>query len=285
MMIYPPKTATMSPALRIKLLQLFPNWKLNEREGIWLWICIQAKGLELSASEFRTDDAWYKIIDFIQNENLIEDLEYEKATNILPEHCLEWIEKDGRQVNWLLNELEDLFRKDGKRLPKLPAHIKKKEKLIGLMDYLMEVIERKQSILNRLQRRWNQHIKDDTRYSWFQRGSEKQKIEIAWNWYQKNHPQVTRNASKFNNLYDLLYCLDTANIDLDARLFHLTEIKKAFKLNQTKLNLEGKKQTNLALEEEVRDQLNNLAKNNKTTMTLIVEKLIRHAHQNGMPKD
>lgn len=275
----------MSLALRVSLQQTFPNWKLDERERTWLWIHLQTEGLEISSSTFRTDEAWFQVIDFVKNQRLLTELEEEKATTILPEHYLEWIEKDGRQVNWLLNELENLFHKEKIDLPKLPAHLKKREKLIGLIDYLKERIEKKQNTLDRLRRIWNQHIKDDKHYSWFLRGSEKQKIDIAWEWYQENHPKVTRNASKFNNLNDFLYYLDTSGIDLDARLFHITKIKNAFKLKQTKLNLEGKKQTNLALDEEVRDQLNNLAKNNKTTMALIVEKLIRHAHQNGMPKD
>lgn len=285
MTIYHSKASTMSLQVSPSLAMAFPNWKLDERERIWLWAHIQTKGLKLSASEFRTDNSWSKIIDFIYKENLIEELKSEKSINIIPEHLLEWIEKDGRQVNWLLNEIEDLLHKEEISPPELPIGLKKREKLIGTIDYLKRGIEKKQKILDRLQIRWNLHLRDDKHYRWFTSGIKKQKIEIAWDWYQKNHFRVVRNASKFNNLDDFLYCLDTADFDLEARLFHITEIKKAFKLNQTKSNLEGKKQTNLALDEKARDQLNNLARNNKTTMTIIVEKLIQHAHKNGMPKD
>lgn len=94
MLITSSKTAPMSLALRAKLQLTFPNWKLDERERTWLWIHLQTEGLEISSSTFRTDEAWFQVIDFVRNQRLLTELEEEKATKILPEHCLEWIEKD-----------------------------------------------------------------------------------------------------------------------------------------------------------------------------------------------
>lgn len=271
---------------RTALKEHFRDWRLNDRDLVWLWLSLRDRASDAFPVEaYGANDMCDRMADFIEDERMRGDLAEARAVTMLPDHDLQWIGKSGRQVNWLLREFLEYLRENQLPAPACPAHLSPRDELIALLDYWRDPIAQKQRLLDRLQRKWNRHLADDKHYAWFKRGDEKQKCEVAWDWYQQEYPRLVREASKFAKLDDILFCLDTSNLKLDEKRFHLEEIKRELKRRQSRNNLEGKSQTNLALSGEIRSQLNMLAAKQGLTLVAVVERLIQHANRYGMPKE
>lgn len=264
-----------------KLKDAFPQWNWSPRVLTWLWLVLEAKGSRLSPDEFGVEAMYDEMGDFAYNERLHDLLNDEYQTSMLPEHSLEWIDKNGRQVNWLFYKLKE----ERNRLPRqYPVKLNVREKFIAAIDYLAIPLSKKEKLIEQLNRSWVRHSAEDKHYDWFKGSQPKLRCEIAWNWYQENYPRRMRETLKFKNLSDVLVFLDTSGFELDEKRFHIEQIKKKFNLNKTKANLDGKKQTNLALREEIREQFDELAKKERMTLVEIAEHLIQHAHRYGMPQ-
>ncbi|MFC5427554.1 hypothetical protein ACFPTO_01825 [Paraburkholderia denitrificans] len=270
-----------------------PGWILDPRTLTWLWMWLRVSGAPLTDEEerdlapdmFMTKAMFLTMADRLGDRYLVEDLSKARTVEILPMHDLSWIEKNGRQITWLVNEFEQIFREDRVNDPVYPSVLNSRERLIAMIDYWRQPISEKQRVLNGLRDNWVQHLRLDEYYKWFKEGSEKQKCEVAWDWYCEKYPRLMRSVSKFVKLDDLLSFLDSSNFSSDKRQLHIGEIKKELKRRQSRKNLEGKSQTNLALSDESRHQLDFLVKQQRMTMVAIVERLIQHAARYGMPDE
>jgi hypothetical protein len=271
---------------RLPLQRELPGWTLDERTVTWLWMVLrdmdrqQRLGLRLDDREFGARAMFDEMADVIHRLQLADKLFDEKQMYVLPAHDLQWIEKSGRQVNWLLHELTQ--NSDTPRL-KWPSRLNHKDAVIAVIDFWPDPIADKKKRTERLRRGWLQHLEEDKYFAWLKKDNEKQKCEVAWDWYQDNHHRHLRETSRFAKPDNILFFLDTSGFTLDEKRFHIEEIKKELKRRQARSNLEGKKQTNFALPEEVRRQLDELVEQYGLTKKQIIERLIRHAAANGLP--
>ncbi|WP_312438525.1 hypothetical protein [Janthinobacterium sp.] len=271
----------MNIEFKDELKSLFPKWRLNDREVVWLWLMLRRLKLALPLDEFGANNMCDRMAHFIEDERLIAYFEEERNITILREEDLQWIEKSARQSKWLIDEFLNEIRIDE---PVYPAHLSPREKLIAIVDYWNAPIARKSEVLDSLRKDWGHHLEEDKYYKWFKENSEKQKCETAWGWYRKEMPRLTRGKNPFHTYEALLLFLDSSGLKLDEKRLHIVEIKKEWKRRQVSANQEGTKQTNFAFPEDVRSQLDTLAKKFGLTKKELVERLIRHAAKNGLPK-
>jgi hypothetical protein len=272
---------------RAPLQRELPGWTLDDRTVTWLWMVLrdmdqkQRLGLRgLSAGEFDTKAMYVDMAHALLRLKLADALHDQKTMQFLPSEDLKWIWKDRRLINWLMHEVERMYR-----VPKssYPPNLDQKNTIIALIDFREASISQKRRDLDRLKESWNRHIQLDNYYSWFREGNEKKKCEAAWDWYQREHASHFRTTLKFSKLDDILFSLDSLEFNREARQFHIESIKKELKRQQARSNLEGKKQTNFALPEEVRRQLDELVEQHGLTKKQIIELLIRDAAENGLP--
>ncbi|WP_244807673.1 hypothetical protein [Caballeronia zhejiangensis] len=203
----------------------------------------------------------------------------EKERFVLPMDDLRWFIKDSRKINWIFFILKS---KDGWRNIIYPAKLNQEDALIALFDSWQAAISEKKRLLDHLKEDWIRHTDLDHYYSWFGERDEKKRCEAAWAWYRKEHGRHLKATSKFVNINDILFFLDTLDFSLDAKLLHIEKIKKEIKRQQVRANLKGKKQSNFALHEEVRDQLEALVERYGLTRRQIIERLIRNAVIKGL---
>lgn len=262
------------------LQRLFPDWALDGRATVWLWLILQDMELELNIDDFGAPRMRHKMANHIRDKRLITEIVTRQNYALVPEHDISWIEKAGRQPTWLLREF---LKDDRHRHPRCPVHLTPREELIALIDYLPESKSRKQRTLQRLQRAWIQHQVEDKHFNWYTvGGKENEKCKTAWQWYQYNHQRKASHALEFAKKKDVLTFLDGTDFDLDAKLYHLEQIKKKFKAQKTAENRKGKRQTNLSLSSEVRQKLDELAEKQGMKNTELVEWLIKGAYERGM---
>ncbi|WP_145927062.1 hypothetical protein [Jeongeupia sp. USM3] len=264
------------------LKRCLPSWKLDERERVWIWLKLSHSGDDLPLDGFGTVETYKRMAEIIDKNEFATLLENDRTTTQVPKHDLRWIDKTGRQISWLLHEI-----KRNSDIPDIqcPAHLPEKEEFIARLDYWSESISKKRKFLESIRNQWNRHLREDKNYKWFEGDNEKQKCEAAWEWLQKVDHRLLRGTSKFTEIEHLQRCFDTSTLTTNEKLYYINEIKKEMKRRQSKENLKGKIQTNLALPDESRNQLTELAKRNGMTMTKMVEYLVRHAHTNGLPKE
>lgn len=270
----------MNIEFKDELKGLFPKWRLNDREVVWLWLMLRKLKLALPLDEFGANNMCDRMAHFIEYERRITYFQEERNITMLREEDLQWIEKSERQSKWLIDELLYEIRIDE---PVCPAHLSPREKLIAIIDYWNVPIATKSELLYSLRKDWGRHLEEDKYYKWFKENSEKQKCETAWSWYRKEMPKLTRRENSFNTYEGLLLFLDSSGLKLDEKRLHVVEIKKEWKRRQVSANQEGTKQTNFALPEVVRSQLDTLAIKFGLTKKELVVRLIRNAVKNGLP--
>ncbi|CAE6886672.1 hypothetical protein R75471_02123 [Paraburkholderia domus] len=271
---------------RAALQRELPGWTLSDRTVTWLWMSLRERdqalglGLEgLDMDEFNSRAMFEDMANAIREHRLDGALNDEKAMHILPGDDLLWIEKRGRQVNWLLHEIDRRYETPRSKCPPI---LNQRDTVVALIDAWEAPVEDKQKRLMRLRADWNRQLETDRYYSWFKTGKEKQKCEAAWDWYQKEHGRSLYASTKFSKLDDILFFLDTQEFSLEERQFHIEKIKQELKRQQARANLKDKKQSNFALSEEVRDQLEGLVARYGLTRRQIIERLIRKAAINGL---
>lgn len=263
-----------------------PQWRLDDRTIAWLWMSlrdrrqVQELGLNgLNIEQYNTRAMFRDMTRAIHELDLEGVLSDEKVKFVLPIDDFRWFIKDPRKVNWILLKLRGM---DGWRDLICPTKLDKENTLIVLFDSWLAPTPEKRRLLDQLKEDWIQHIELDRFYSWFNERDQKKRCEVAWEWYRKEHPRTLRATQKFTHLNDFLFFLDTQDFSIDARLLHIAEIRKEFKRQQVRANLKGKKQSNFALPEEVRDQLDELVEQYGLTKRQIIERLIRNATINGL---
>ncbi|WP_199544141.1 hypothetical protein [Paraburkholderia kururiensis] len=252
--------------------------KLSRREVVWLWLALRDESDYADPGEFGAPDMEARMTGIILRFSLKEKLiERHKAT-MLPEHAFEWIKNDRRQLNWLDWSLR--YDRTPGCFTNTPVALSIRDTVVALLDYKNQSTQNKIYQINGLKAQWSLLQEEDKFFSWFKTsGNTKLKCQTAWDWYISHNLFRFRHPHRFSNLEDIFLFLDTSNFKIDEKRFHIEEIKKEWKRNQVKKNLNGKKQTNLALSDEARRKLDQLAEMWGQTMVTVVERLILEAHK------
>ncbi|MFV9475518.1 hypothetical protein ACM5Q9_13955 [Advenella sp. RU8] len=260
------------------LAKLFSNYNVNRRFVFFLWILLKYENINAIEFDFEIHSIRNKLFEYI-NKNQIDYNIHMFPKQFLPDNEFNWIEENGYQPDWLLLE----FIKNTGISIQFINHPNPKDILIGLFDIWNKSIQDKKITIENLKNSWAQRQSFIKNFYWYKSsGKEKQKCQIAWQWYQQNHEILLGPNKLFSKLDDILYFLDKTIFSPTEKLYHLEQIKKKFKALQTKENRQGKKQTNISLSEESRQKLEELAKQGRITKTEVIEILIKMAYKNGM---
>lgn len=286
-----------------QLKKLFFPRALGERELIWLWLVLsdydhdydhpyRNPNLSITSVGDFGSHGWIEQMSKViaANHDLKMYIEDRWNGTFLPLQFFDFIEEKGRQPAYFL----DMFSKqyfsaffDDKRrrvrFNKL-SHLEPKQQLIALFDWSTIDALSKQNQLDELLQSWVQRQHFVRKLSWYGTGKQKEKCEIAWEWYQDNYQALVSRVQMFSTIEDVLYFLDTAGFRDDEQLYHLEQIRKKFKNLQVQTNREAKIQTNMSLSYEVRGQLDELARINNCTKTEMVESLIRVEYETQVKK-
>lgn len=260
-------------------LQAVFGRKLSRREVIWLWLTLRDERPNINLGEFDSEDMEAQMANLVLGGFSRATLLARLRTTLLPEENLEWIKNDRRQLKWLEPHLLRIFFKG--RLD-IPASLTRRERIVATLDWSDVSLEDKIHYVNRAKEDWALLQGEDKFFSWFEtNGNTKLKCQLAWDWYQTHHPNPTYSTRppRFSSVEEILIFLDASRFEIDEKRFHVEEIKKEWKRNQVKKNLNGKKQTNLALSDEARRKLDQLAEMWGQTMVTVVERLILEAHK------
>ena len=266
-----------------KLQQLFPDTPLGRREIIWLWCKYKPPSLPDHLGDHLNGFMREKLALYLSGWiGAVDQLTKQLSFSFLAERYFDWIEKENRQANWVLQKLL-LMRGSTVDTPLLPTDLEQKEQLVLLFDLSLDSYSEKLETLEQLKEAWNQQHQQDKQLAWYSSaGKENEKLSIAWQWYQDVHNHEAKRTPRFAKSDDLLLFLDSTSFSLEEKLHHLSEIKKKFKALQVAANRKGKQQTNLSISSETRKMLEKLSTKHRMTKTDIVELLIQHAHERGM---
>ena len=269
------------------LQKMFRHGKIGRREMIWLWFTLQDEAIGFSPIPQNPDTAIMRqeMARTITENRLFIRLERRRATAFLPHDEISWIKKNDHQSKWLLKKLIDRNEVAHLQLPVCPPG----EILIGLLDAFLPFesnpSHRKRQRLLSWQTDCARHQSQKVYFDWYIKGGrEKQKCEIAWQWYRENHPNELGLLFKFSKLADVQGFLDDSGFMIDEKRYHLEQIKKKFKSMRVQDSRRARTQTNLSLSYDSRTKLDQLAERERMSKTEVIELLIQGAHEKGMLK-
>jgi len=299
------------------LQDIFPGWPLNKRSLTWLKLMLEDEGAEGLGEAPDSPLTRRKMANFITQQSssrIAQYIEAQRDHEILPDQFFDWIDKTGRQPTWLLRELIKKIRRqelldpdrdydfsgqgerekdydfsdkrierDSNISSRLPIGFSPKEQLIARIDYLPKDARDKSELLNSLQRLWIRQAKTDRNFAWYSNGGKtKERLKVAWEWYQDNHADIAKQTMPFSKPDDILEFLDGVSFSLEEKLYQLGQVKKKFKALEVAANRKGKQQTNLSLSDDVRQKLDTLSKRERISRTELVELLIEKAYEDGV---
>lgn len=256
------------------LATLLPKWQLDEREVAWLWyFVISLKGAQLDDCTLNSP---------LMREQIAKRLEFDRsrrakaerglATQLLPDETFQWIQKDGRQTDWLAAQARTkatvgllhppFTTMTGRRL------------VIAIFDIWETDIRTKGLHLRALEQEWNEHLQSDRIFRWFKQENEKEKCSLAWDWLDKNKPSLTRGEKPFTSHRELVAFFDRSSTSPDEKVHYVERIKRRWSTQKHRENTPNKKQYNFVLTDSVNAVLDQLAKDHQVSRTKILERLI-----------
>ena len=262
------------------LKTLLPSFILDERETVFLWLFLleERQGIPVEGVWYGSPSMYGWMCDEIsnkitQNPNYTYQLEAIKNSTFLPLHNFAFLDQTGRQPNFFIFHILKLYFNGCKPLCfHTVEHLKPKTKMIALYDGVEEDAGLKIQQLENIKSLWALRQNFVRKLAWYSEGDEKKKCTLAWEWYQDKYLGV--QVPVFSSANDLLGFLDTSNFLEDQQLYQLEQIKKRFKTQQVQKNRKYKTQTNFSLSNQVRDELEELARLRNCSMTALVEDLI-----------
>lgn len=248
-----------------------------------MWLALREEGAEFSLEWIDEKDVQAGMVDYAMDKFLLNKLIDRRKSTILDERELAWIGNDPRLINWLSHQINDISRPYHLDLP---ASISPRDSFFLRIDSWDNSVDNKIRYIDRLKSGWAQLQAEDKYFSWLKRDKkEKLRCGAAWDWYQEEHSRTFYGIPRFQNLGELFLFLDTSEFRLDEKRYHLEQIKRELKRRESLDRLKNKAQTNFALSKDVRRQLDNLVDEQQQTMVAVIERLIRHASEHGMPDE
>ncbi|WP_157668858.1 hypothetical protein [Bordetella genomosp. 6] len=155
----------------------------------------------------------------------------------------------------------------------LPRQLSPWQTLVLLIDITGSGLDSKQYEIAKLERTCARHFQDDQHFCWLRNTNEKARCVAAWTWY-RDYREQQPTLRPFQTYAEVASFRDAKNWSLDERRYHLERIQKYWKIQLTKKNQVGKKQTNLLLSEEAKAALDQLAADRRMTRKEVVEYLL-----------
>lgn len=262
---------------RDQLSKRLHQWKLNDREVVWLWLWLSSQERHRLSVECGVNSPTMRDLIFSElqrNPSWVKETSTEKDRSLLPQHSFAWIEEQGRMPDWLAKNVIDHTACTLDTTLYVLNELSSKNYIIAIYDFWNIEPSRKLSSLERLKRRWFEHLKESNIFDWFKQ-DEVEKCETAWDWLNKNKPRLTVREKPFRTHIDLLDFFDRCRASFDEKQLYVEKIKRRWSTQKSRKNNPDKKQYNFVLNEEINASLNRLAQKHNVSRTKVLETLIK----------
>ncbi len=192
----------------------------------------------------------------------------------LPEQSLDWIENDRRQIQMLLSYLKRNQFVFPDMAESIHAVLSGRELIRGLIDWINFPLTTKDQIVCQMHAAWNEHLKKDNLYFWFQVEDEFERCTLMWDVLMKENPTSLQGRPRFDNLNAMLRYFDTSSYSFEQIKLLVERVKKRRSQNLYRQNLKDKKQVNWVLSTQAIKKLDKLAEEFRLSRAQILETLI-----------
>lgn len=202
--------------------------------------------------------------------------------SLIPEHQLNWIREDPRQLHWINNRIKS---EPGLKTDELHPFLKGRALTIAALDsrYLefngtefpSEDANARNLLCIRIKTAWEQQAARDRIFDWIKGQDEAAKCAAIIEWLRKNKPERMMTWVAVHALTDVLILFDSTGFNEETIFVIVTKAKKSWSQQQYRKNLKGKKQVNIVLNEKTIKLLDGLSEKFHLTRAEIIDTLIR----------
>lgn len=261
-----------------KVLDLNPDL-ITYRVRVWIWLSVTYGRVE----QIGAHPGWLKhpgdeagMANFcLQNQYVNGFVRSNFWEAFLPEPSLNWITNDTRQIQMLLSHLKRNGFVSVDMAEAIQAVLSGREIIVGLIDWINLPSTRKDQVVGQMHMAWNEHIKKDSLYFWFQVQDEVERCTLMWDVLMKENPSSLQGRPRFSRLKEMLRYFDESSFSFEQIKLLVERVKKRRSQNLYRQNLEGKKQVNWVLSTQAINQLDKLAEEFRLSRAQILEALIQ----------
>jgi len=249
--------------------------KYQHRDGdaridAWLWLTIRSHGVPLSSDSFNRKDVRQYLIDSTIELHVNTFLKVAER-RILPLNELEWITSDDRQINWLISYIRNMLHVT---ISFKPPGLYGRDLVITLIDLYDVELDDKSSAVAKINWDWNEYIKSDVIFKWFEGKEEAIRCEFAWEWLVDNKRLETQGKAPISSRKGLLMFFDAIGVNDAQKKLDVAAIKRKWSQQKYRAGMKGKSQYNFVLSDRAIADLDKLAKQYEATRPQIIEALI-----------
>lgn len=246
----------------------------STREAIWLWLYFSRRRQGSLKPESCNGDSMMQVLsDHVEgiSPDRIKGIRQEKDRLMVPDHYIEWIKDEHRQLTYLERSrlapsLQDLPRLTGRT------------RLIAELDHWEEDLLEKKILLSRTRREWEKQEPLADECGWLKAGKEStHKVQYAIRWIEQNRSKLgvrMRITAGSTTLEDLLISFDRANLrPLEVRNI-IQSIRASWNKQKYRERNTEKRQMNVMLLETAIEALDDLAEAHGLKRAEIIEHLV-----------
>lgn len=269
---------------RDELAELLGEQKQNNRQDIWLWLCLcRYEKADLDPATCNGTTMRSAIARFLmQRTDLLKGIIRQKDRFLIPDDCLTWVAGDDRQYQWLIGRVKGVTALN---LPRGLVHLRGRNRLIAMLDIWDVEIAKKADEIEYLRKQWLKHRAKDGDFEWFEDKKDgSQRCKCAWEWLQKNRLPPLPQRTPISNYQELLIFFDQADYGPTDQKAIIREIKQRWSRKQhgERTVAAGKKQVNVELSKSAISLLDELAKKHELKRPQVLELLITMESERGM---
>ncbi|MAP77974.1 hypothetical protein [Halopseudomonas aestusnigri] len=256
------------------LSEILPDWSLDDREVMWLWLVLTAtERIQLDECKLNSKSMRDQIAKRLRRQQAhLKDLNDARDVALLPEEAFSWIEANERQARWLVSAIS---QRTGLQISSSVFRtLSAKNQVIAVTDFWDRPFDRKEVMLTRLAQAWTEQLRADRIFEWFKGPDEHAKCAVAWAWLEKNKPQLTKRFDSIATVDDLLELFDKSNASNEEKELYVEKIKRRWSTQKTREKATHKKQYNFVLTDRINSILDELADAHQLSRTKVLELLL-----------
>lgn len=265
------------------LSEIFPEWRLNDREVTWLWLAVEIQeGIQMDECVLNSPTMRNQIARALANNpRTLSRLDRARDRKLLPEDAFSRVDRSGRQPKWLVTQAT---KRTGLNIRSSAfLTLTERDQLIALLDLWDKDLGQKDSALRRLLDAWTEHARGDKIFSWFKDKDERPKCDLAWSWLEKNKSRLTWRTDAFKRHSELLEFFDHCDATAEEKELYVEKIKRRWSMQKTREKAATeKKQYNFVLTHSTNATLDRLAEEHQISRTKVIEKLLMSEAERGL---
>jgi hypothetical protein len=275
------ESGTRTPLKELKLKigrKTYEVYKADERLDIWLWLQVQRGWGGLSPDIICSPNTREILVSRIGDLHLNRLIDEQSPIRLLAGDYFKWIANDKRQLEWLSLYVR---RELQYGIIPIPTKLFGREFVIASIDFLESDLNTKAGIVDRMRWGWNEHVKKDSTFKWFQGEEEESRCACAWDWLVEKRGQMTLGRDRIINHEDLLIFFDALPVDDAQKREDISAIKLRWRQRKFREKNTGKSQYNFLLSDKAIIELDKLVLKYGVKRLQILEALIQFEAEKG----